>query len=201
LSVTLRIIVDIYTAHLTVDITLALRGRIKIAASQRGVTVADMLRNLQSVGARIHPRRWRPPHLAPIANAGHAPQADAGTLLTEVELTWLEGRHRALGPLRSRRGETILDCRHRTLSFTPRNVFGRWLSLQRLRHRHLAHRHRACGRPWRNLSDQMVFFVRPGGDILLRIRGLAKGLASPPSDRRRGGALHQSGRRRPRSLA
>jgi hypothetical protein len=59
--VTLRIIVDIYTAHLTVDITLALRGRIKIAASQRGVTVADMLRNLQSVGARIHPRRWRPP--------------------------------------------------------------------------------------------------------------------------------------------
>jgi hypothetical protein len=114
------------------------------------------------------------PHLAPIANAGHAPQADAGTLLTEVELTWLEGRHRALGPLRSRRGETILDCRRRTLSFTPRNVFGRWLSLQRLRHHHLAHRHRACGRPWRNLSDQMVFFVRPGGDILLRIRGWPK---------------------------
>jgi hypothetical protein len=37
---------DLYTARLTVDITLALRGRIKIAAFQRGVTVADMLRAL-----------------------------------------------------------------------------------------------------------------------------------------------------------
>jgi hypothetical protein len=37
---------DLYTAQLTVDITPALRGRIKIAAFQRGVTVADMLRDL-----------------------------------------------------------------------------------------------------------------------------------------------------------
>lgn len=37
---------DIYTARLTVDITPALRGRIKIAAFQRGITVADMLRDL-----------------------------------------------------------------------------------------------------------------------------------------------------------
>ena len=37
---------DLYTARLTVDITAALRGRIKIAAFQRGVTVADMLRDL-----------------------------------------------------------------------------------------------------------------------------------------------------------
>lgn len=35
-----------FTARLTVDITPALRGRIKIAAFQRGVTVADMLRHL-----------------------------------------------------------------------------------------------------------------------------------------------------------
>ncbi len=35
-----------YTARLTIDITPALRGRIKIAAFQRGVTVADMLRTL-----------------------------------------------------------------------------------------------------------------------------------------------------------
>lgn len=33
-----------YTARLTIDITPELRGRIKIAAFQRGVTVADMLR-------------------------------------------------------------------------------------------------------------------------------------------------------------
>ncbi|SOC36689.1 MULTISPECIES: hypothetical protein [Hyphomicrobiales] len=37
---------DAYSARLTVDITPALRGRIKIAAFQRGVTVADMLRDL-----------------------------------------------------------------------------------------------------------------------------------------------------------
>ena len=35
---------DLYTARLTVDITPALRGRIKIATFQRGETVADMLR-------------------------------------------------------------------------------------------------------------------------------------------------------------
>ena len=35
-----------FTARLTVDVTPDLRGRIKIAAFQRGVTVADMLRDL-----------------------------------------------------------------------------------------------------------------------------------------------------------
>ncbi|QHP66433.1 hypothetical protein EI171_02795 [Bradyrhizobium sp. LCT2] len=35
-----------FTARLTIDIAPALRGRIKVAAFQRGVTVADMLREL-----------------------------------------------------------------------------------------------------------------------------------------------------------
>lgn len=35
---------EIYTARLTVDVTAALRGRIKVAAFTRGLTVADMLR-------------------------------------------------------------------------------------------------------------------------------------------------------------
>ena len=35
-----------FTARLTIDVTPALRGRIKIAAFQRGLTVADMLRAL-----------------------------------------------------------------------------------------------------------------------------------------------------------
>ncbi len=35
-----------YTARLTIDVTPDLRGRIKIAAFQRGVTVAEMLRDL-----------------------------------------------------------------------------------------------------------------------------------------------------------
>lgn len=35
---------ELYDARLTLDITKALRGRIKVAAFLRGVTVADMLR-------------------------------------------------------------------------------------------------------------------------------------------------------------
>ena len=35
-----------YTARLTIDVTPDQRGRIKIAAFQRGITVADMLREL-----------------------------------------------------------------------------------------------------------------------------------------------------------
>lgn len=35
-----------FTARLTVDVTADMRGRIKIAAFQRGQTVADMLRAL-----------------------------------------------------------------------------------------------------------------------------------------------------------
>lgn len=37
---------SIYTARLTIDVTPALRGRIKVTAFQRGVTAADMLREL-----------------------------------------------------------------------------------------------------------------------------------------------------------
>lgn len=35
-----------YTARLTIDVTPALRGRIKVTAFRRGQTVADMLRAL-----------------------------------------------------------------------------------------------------------------------------------------------------------
>jgi hypothetical protein len=37
---------QLYTARLTIDVTPALRGRIKVIAFERGVTVADMLRVL-----------------------------------------------------------------------------------------------------------------------------------------------------------
>lgn len=36
----------VYSARLTIDVTPAMRGRIKVAAFSRGVTVADMLREL-----------------------------------------------------------------------------------------------------------------------------------------------------------
>jgi hypothetical protein len=37
---------DLYTARLTLDITPALRARIKVSAFTQGVTVADLLRAL-----------------------------------------------------------------------------------------------------------------------------------------------------------
>jgi hypothetical protein len=37
---------DVYTARLTIDVTPALRGRIKVGAFRQGVTVADLLRAL-----------------------------------------------------------------------------------------------------------------------------------------------------------
>lgn len=36
----------VFTAHLTIDVTPVLRGRIKVIAFQRGVTAADMSREL-----------------------------------------------------------------------------------------------------------------------------------------------------------
>ncbi|MBI1246118.1 MAG: hypothetical protein GC202_14035 [Alphaproteobacteria bacterium] len=39
-------VADAFTARLTIDVTPEQRGRIKIAAFQRGVTVAEMLRDL-----------------------------------------------------------------------------------------------------------------------------------------------------------
>ena len=37
---------EIFTARLTIDVTPDLRGRIKVAAFRRGITVSDMLRDL-----------------------------------------------------------------------------------------------------------------------------------------------------------
>ena len=47
-EVTARRVDDVaaFTARLTIDVTPALRGRIKVAAFRRGITVADMLRDL-----------------------------------------------------------------------------------------------------------------------------------------------------------
>lgn len=37
---------SVYTARLTIDVTPALRGRIKMAAFRRGITAAQMLREM-----------------------------------------------------------------------------------------------------------------------------------------------------------
>ena len=38
--------VEVYTARLTIDVTPALRGRIKVAAFRQGLTVAELMRTL-----------------------------------------------------------------------------------------------------------------------------------------------------------
>ena len=49
---------SLFTARLTIDVTLEQRGRIKVTAFQRGQTVADMLRELL---AREFPDKDRDP--------------------------------------------------------------------------------------------------------------------------------------------
>jgi hypothetical protein len=45
-----------FTARLTIDVTPHLRGRIKVAAFRRGITVAEMLRDLLSREFPPNPR-------------------------------------------------------------------------------------------------------------------------------------------------
>ena len=45
-----------FTARLTIDVTPDLRGRIKVAAFQRGITVAEILRDLLSREFPPNPR-------------------------------------------------------------------------------------------------------------------------------------------------
>jgi hypothetical protein len=47
---------DHFTARLTIDVTPDLRGRIKVAAFRRGITVAEMLRDLLSREFPLNPR-------------------------------------------------------------------------------------------------------------------------------------------------
>ena len=74
--------------------------------------------------------------------------------LTAVELTWLEKRVEHWIRFGRDVAETIIDRRRRVLSFAPNTIFAfvRWASND-LRHRRLAHRHRARDRAGRGLSD------------------------------------------------
>ncbi len=101
------------------------------------------------------------------------PSAPSRHDLTEVELTWIEKRIENWIRFGREAGEQILDRRRRVLRFAPDSVFGfvRWAAndhgtiashLDVLR----AGRH---GEPM-----QTVPFVRPGGDILLKVEGWPK---------------------------
>lgn len=101
------------------------------------------------------------------------PSGEARTDLTCVELTWLEKRIEHWIRFGRHAEETILDRRRRVLAFAPGEIFAfvRWASndfgtvVSRLD----IVRSVSSGEPYTTLP-----FVRPGGEILLRIHGWPK---------------------------
>jgi Protein of unknown function (DUF2840) len=93
--------------------------------------------------------------------------------LTHVELTWVENRIEHWIRFGRDVEETILDRRRRVLSFAPNTVFAfvRWAAndFGTVVSRIDIVRAIAPGEPYQTLP-----FVRPGGEILLRITGWAK---------------------------
>ena len=93
--------------------------------------------------------------------------------LTAVELTWLEKRVEHWIRFGRDVGETIIDRRRRVLSFAPNTIFAfvRWASndLGTVVSRIDIVRAVAPGEGYQTLP-----FVRPGGEILLRLSGWPK---------------------------
>jgi len=105
--------------------------------------------------------------------AARRPSNDASAALTHVELTWLEKRIEHWTRFGRIAEEKILDRRRRIVSFAPGGVFAfvRWASndFGTIISRIDIVRTVAPGEPYATLP-----FVRPGGDILLRIDGWPK---------------------------
>jgi hypothetical protein len=104
---------------------------------------------------------------------GRAPRPDAAPPLTRVELTWLEGRIEHWIRFGHDCGETILDRRRRVLSFAPGSVFAfvRWASND---YGTIISRIDIVRAVAPDEAYQTLPFVRPGGDILLRLSGWPK---------------------------
>lgn len=102
-----------------------------------------------------------------------APRGRAADDFTHVELTWIEKRIENWIRFGREAHETILDRRRRVLSFRPGNVFAfvRWASndFGTIISRIDIVRAVEPGEAYQTLP-----FVRPGGDILLKIEGWPK---------------------------
>jgi type IV secretory pathway protease TraF len=207
---------DLYTARLTLDITPAMRARIKVSAFTRGVTVAELLRGLlerEFPGGHAMNASASTAHKAsaPTAAPPPAPSTLAGQAgnvpLTRVALAYIEPRFK----LYLRFGEPArtlqLDRWRRCAVFLPNAVLPHPLAGQRLRHdplaahgdagrhaagRRAAHPRRAAGR---------ALLLHAEGDanvraVLERIDGIeALGIAAATC-RPRTGARSRTGSRR-----
>jgi hypothetical protein len=102
-----------------------------------------------------------------------APQPNGAPPLTQVELTWLEGRTERWIRFGRSTGATIIDRWQRILTFPPDSVFAfvRWASndFGTIVSRIDIVRAVDCGEAYQTLPC-----VCPGGDILLRISGWPK---------------------------
>ena len=110
---------------------------------------------------------------APRVRGGPVPIAHASDNLTHVELTWVEKRIENWIRFGREARETILDRRRRVLSFRPGSTFAfvRWASndFGTIISRIDIVRAVEPGQPYQTLP-----FVRPGGEILLKIDGWPK---------------------------
>ena len=106
----------------------------------------------------------------PRVRGGAALSARSQESLTQVELTWIEKRIENWIRFGREAGDQVLDRRRRVLSFRPGSVFAfvRWAAndFGTVISRIDIVRAVAPGQPYQTLP-----FVRPGGDILLKIEG------------------------------
>ena len=110
---------------------------------------------------------------APRVRGGPLPSALSHDNMTHVELTWIEKKIEYWIRFGQHTRETILDRRRRILSFQPDTIFAfvRWASndFGTIISRIDIVRAIAPGEAYQTLP-----FVRPGGDILLKIEGWPK---------------------------
>jgi hypothetical protein len=110
---------------------------------------------------------------APRVRGGPVPSACPSDALTHVELGWYEKKSEHWIRFGQKAREQILDRRRRILSFRPDTVFAfvRWASndFGTIISRIDIARAVSPGEPYQTLP-----FVRPGGDILLKIDGWPK---------------------------
>ena len=110
---------------------------------------------------------------APRVHGGPMPSALTHDRMTRVELTWIEKKIEYWIRFGQDVQETILDRRRRVLSFRPGTTFAfvRWASndFGTIISRIDIVRAVELGEPYQTLP-----FVRPGGEILLRIDGWPK---------------------------
>ncbi|RWX04945.1 DUF2840 domain-containing protein [Rhizobium leguminosarum] len=107
------------------------------------------------------------------ARGAQRPAAPLPDDLTEVELTWIEKRIENWIRFGHEVGEQILDRRRRVLRFAPDSVFGfvRWAAND---HGTIASHLDVLRAALPTEPQQTVPFVRPGGDILLKVEGWPK---------------------------